>query len=179
MINTINHYLLDIIEKNIFPETATVVSVKEGRVFGAAIVDQEGRHILHSTNQIISSQNPLMHGEVATLTKAFAELRTNDLSKYILLSTHEPCPMCISAAYWSGIQTIYYLFSYEDTDTLFQMPDDLMMCKELFGTKHPRVDNSLIRLTRITEPKERVKLLYKRYIELFNDHGFERQQGVI
>jgi tRNA(Arg) A34 adenosine deaminase TadA len=52
--------------------------------------------------------------EVIAICGASAILRTRDLSSCVLCSTHEPCPMCMSAAIWARIGTIVFGATMED-----------------------------------------------------------------
>ena len=53
----------------------------------------------------------------------------------MFLSTHEPCPLCLSAITWTGFDTFYYFFSYEDSRDAFDIPHDLRILKEVFGVE--------------------------------------------
>ena len=50
----------------------------------------------------------------------------------LLLSTHEPCPMCAAAIAWSGISEVYFLFDYDDTEKTFVIPHDKNILAQLF-----------------------------------------------
>lgn len=61
-----------------------------------------------------------------------AEART-PLKDCIMLATHEPCSLCLSAITWAGFDSFVYYFSYEDSRDSFGIPHDLRILKEVFG----------------------------------------------
>ena len=80
----------------------------EGGPFGAVIVDKEGNVIAEGNNRVLCDLDPTAHAEVTTIREACKKLRTYDLSNYILYTSCEPCPMCLSAIIWSNIKEIYF-----------------------------------------------------------------------
>ena len=58
--------------------------------------------------------DPTAHAEVVAIRTACEKLKTYDLSGYILYTSCEPCPMCLSAIIWANIKTVYYSGKYED-----------------------------------------------------------------
>lgn len=86
----------------------------EGGPFGAVIIDKEGNIVATGNNQVLKNNDPTAHAEVVAIRNACAKLNTYDLSDYILYTSCEPCPMCLSAIIWSNIKQIYYACTRED-----------------------------------------------------------------
>lgn len=125
--------LLDVVENEIVPITRQGVS-EGNKLFGAAVLERSSlRPVVVGTNQ--ETQNPLWHGEVSALNDYWA-LPAGDRAspeECVFLSTHEPCSLCLSAITWSGFDSFYYLFSYEDSRDAFAIPHDLRILEEVFG----------------------------------------------
>ncbi len=81
---------------------------KEGGPFGAVIIDKDGNVIANGNNQVLLQNDPTAHAEIVAIRNACKVLNTYDLSDYILYTSCEPCPMCLSAIIWSNIKTVYY-----------------------------------------------------------------------
>ena len=80
----------------------------DGGPFGAIITDMDGNIVCREHNRVLSNNDPTAHAEVMAIRKACDILNTYDLSNYILYSSCEPCPMCLSAIIWSNIKKVYY-----------------------------------------------------------------------
>ena len=87
---------------------------QEGGPFGAVITDKNGNIIAEGNNQVLKDLDPTAHAEIVTIRKACEKLKTYDLSEYILYTSCEPCPMCLSAIIWANIKTVYYGCTKED-----------------------------------------------------------------
>lgn len=81
---------------------------KEGGPFGAVIIDKDGNIIANGNNQVLLQNDPTAHAEIVAIRNACKILNTYDLSDYILYTSCEPCPMCLSAIIWSNIKKVYY-----------------------------------------------------------------------
>ena len=90
------------------------VSHNEGGPFGAVITDKEGNIIAKGNNMVLANNDPTAHAEVTVIRKACEKLGTYDLSGYILYTSCEPCPMCLSAIIWSNIKEVYYACTKDD-----------------------------------------------------------------
>ncbi len=89
------------------------IHTMEGGPFGAVIV-RNGEVIASSHNQVLATNDPTMHAEIATIRKACKKLNTFDLSDCEIYSSCEPCPMCLSAIMWAKIKKIYFGCNRED-----------------------------------------------------------------
>ena len=86
----------------------------EGGPFGAVITDKDGNIISVANNQVLKNNDPTAHAEVQAIREACKKLNTHDLSGYILYTSCEPCPMCLSAIIWANIKEVYYACTRED-----------------------------------------------------------------
>ncbi|MGD8587567.1 MAG: nucleoside deaminase [Chromatiales bacterium] len=84
-----------------------------GGPFGAVVVC-EGEIVGRGWNQVILQQDPTAHAEILAIRDACRRLGRFHLEDAILYSTCEPCPMCLSAAYWARIPTLVYAADARD-----------------------------------------------------------------
>ena len=90
----------------------------EGGPFGAVIVDSDGNIVAIGHNRVLASCDPTAHAEVETIRTACKNLNTHDLSGCTLYTSCEPCPMCLSAAIWANIKTIYCGCTRKDAEKI-------------------------------------------------------------
>jgi tRNA(Arg) A34 adenosine deaminase TadA len=124
---------LDVVEADILPMTAEAVRIGN-KIFGAAILRKSDRSlVLAAPNN--ETENPLWHGEVHAL-KRFYEMPAStrpDPKDCLFIATHEPCSLCLSAITWTGFDNFYFLFSHEDSRSIFNIPHDSKILKEVFS----------------------------------------------
>ena len=87
---------------------------EEGGPFGAVIVSKDGNIIAKGNNTVIKNNDPTEHAEMNVIREACKKLGTYDLSEYILYTSCEPCPMCLSAIIWANIKEVYYACTKKD-----------------------------------------------------------------
>lgn len=78
-----------------------------GGPFGAVIV-KDGRVIAEGWNEVTSSNDPTAHAEIVAIRRACAAVSDFKLRGAIIYSSCEPCPMCLSAIYWSRLGAVYF-----------------------------------------------------------------------
>jgi tRNA(Arg) A34 adenosine deaminase TadA len=89
--------------------TARSMKTASPRPFGASIVQtRSGRVLLRALNAVRQEFDPSAHAETRAIRLATKRLKKISLAGYTLYTTCEPCPMCMSAALWSGLDRVVY-----------------------------------------------------------------------
>jgi tRNA(Arg) A34 adenosine deaminase TadA len=77
--------------------------------FGAEIVEtRTHRRLVSRLNQVVPENDPTCHAEVRTVRFAAKKIGSPCLKGYTLYSTCEPCPMCMTACLWAGLDRVVY-----------------------------------------------------------------------
>lgn len=88
-----------------------------GGPFGSVVV-KDGKVVAKSANLVTTTLDPTAHAEVAAIRLACKKLKTFDLTGCVIYASCEPCPMCLSAIYWSRINTLYYANTKTDAKNI-------------------------------------------------------------
>jgi len=83
------------------------VTSNHGGPFGAVIV-RDGSVVGEGVNSVTTANDPSAHAEINAIRDAAKSLGTFNLVGCELYTSCEPCPMCLSAAYWARVDAIYY-----------------------------------------------------------------------
>ena len=102
-----NKFMLRAIELSISSANGT------GGPFGCVIV-KDDKIIAEGLNKVTFSNDPTAHAEIVAIREACKKLNTFNLSGCDLYASCEPCPMCLSAIYWSHVDNIFYANTRED-----------------------------------------------------------------
>jgi tRNA(Arg) A34 adenosine deaminase TadA len=96
----------------------------EGGPFGAVVV-RDGKIIAEGWNQVIVSHDPTAHAEINAIRAACAAAGHFHLPNSTLFASSEPCPMCLSAAYWARIGRIVFANSRAEAAAIGFCDDEL------------------------------------------------------
>ena len=99
-----------------------------GGPFGCVIA-KDGKIVAEGSNKVTSTNDPTAHGEIVAIREACRKLNTFNLLGCELYSSCEPCPMCLSAIYWSHINIVYYANNRNDAKNIDF--DDSMIYSEI------------------------------------------------
>lgn len=108
-----------------------------GGPFGAVLI-KDGEIIGRGTNLVTLNNDPTAHAEVQAIRDACRALGDFQLTGCELYVNCEPCPMCLAAAYWARVDTIYYAASA--TDAAEAGFDDVVIKNEIL---HPPSERRL------------------------------------
>ncbi|MBT3028933.1 MAG: tRNA-specific adenosine deaminase [gamma proteobacterium symbiont of Ctena orbiculata] len=89
------------------------IELGDGGPFGAVLV-LDGRIIGRGWNQVVKLNDPTAHAEMLAIRDACAHAKRFHLPGSVLYTSCEPCPMCLSAAYWTHIERLVYAAGAED-----------------------------------------------------------------
>ena len=79
------------------------------RPFGACVVHSaSGKQLVRALNAVRQRCDPSAHAEVQAIRDATRKLKQISLAGYTLYTTCEPCPMCMSAALWAGLDRVVF-----------------------------------------------------------------------
>ena len=76
--------------------------------FGAGVFSIQGRELAISCNTVVSTNNPTAHAEINAIAAACQVLGTANLEEHWLITTAEPCPMCMAAIAMAGIRLVAF-----------------------------------------------------------------------
>lgn len=89
------------------------ISLREGNSGFGALIVKDGEIIAQTHDTDTTDGDPTAHAEIKAIRTAAHRLG-KDLTGCILVSTHEPCPMCSTAALWAGITELAFGVSIKD-----------------------------------------------------------------
>jgi len=118
--------------KNRFMSRAIELSIESvksgGGPFGSVII-KNNEIISEGMNRVTKNNDPTAHGEIVAIRNACKNLNNFSLKGCELYTSCEPCPMCLSAIYWSRVDKIYYANTRDDAKKIDF--DDSLIYSEL------------------------------------------------
>ena len=94
-------------------ELASLSRAKGNHPFGSLLVDPSGRVVLEAENTVVTDHDVTGHAELNLVRRASIQFDFEALAGVTLYTSTEPCAMCSSAIYWSGIGRVIYALSSE------------------------------------------------------------------
>ncbi|WP_406862789.1 nucleoside deaminase [Streptomyces sp. HUAS MG47] len=92
---------------------ATQSVANGGGPFGALIA-KDGEIVAFGNNQVTANLDPTAHAEVSAIRAACKQLNTFSLEGCVLVTSCEPCPMCLSSALWARVDRIVFAADRDD-----------------------------------------------------------------
>ena len=95
-----------------------------GGPFGAAVFESEtGRLVGVGVNLVVPMNNSVLHAEMVAFMDAESRLQSYTLAAdgmpaHEVVTTCEPCAMCLGASLWSGVKRIVYGATRDDASAL-------------------------------------------------------------
>jgi guanine deaminase len=96
----------------------------DGGPFGAVVV-RDGKVIGEGWNRVVVDRDPTAHAEVNAIRAACAAIGTFHLTGCVLYASSEPCPMCLSAAYWARLERIVFANSRAEAAAIGFCDDEI------------------------------------------------------
>ncbi len=98
------------VDKMRFVLSLTELNIADGGgPFGAAIFDEEHRLVAPGVNRVVADSAPIAHAEIVAIAAAGQAAGSWDLAstgKLTLVTSTEPCAMCLGAVPWSGVSAV-------------------------------------------------------------------------
>ena len=89
-------------------DRALAAAQQSGKAGIAAAVMRGGQIVATGENEVHLQTDPTKHAEMVAITRAAAALDRADLSDCTIISTLQPCEMCLSAIRFAGISRIIF-----------------------------------------------------------------------
>ncbi len=120
----VTHYM------NIAIEEAKL-SLREGNHGFGAVLIKDGQIIAAEHDREETAGDPTAHAELNAIKAAVRKLG-KDLAGCVLITTHEPCPMCAGAIVWANISGLAFGCSIKDARSQGRRRIDLT-CEDVFN----------------------------------------------
>ena len=123
-----------------------------GGPFGAVVFEKDsGKIVTPGINLVLQTNNSVMHAEIVAIVLAQQKVNSFDLGaeglpEYELVSSTEPCAMCLGAVPWSGIASLVCGARDEDARKIgFDEGDKPEKWWEFFKSRNIQVTRDVLR----------------------------------
>ena len=103
--------------------------------FGAVLVDENNQVRLQAENTVVTGRDVTNHAETNLVRLASQQFSPQQLARFTLYSSTEPCAMCAGAIHWGRIGRVVYALSEEELYAIVgPSPEHLVLpCREVFA----------------------------------------------
>ena len=103
--------------------------------FGAILVDEQNHVLLQAENTVRTGMDSTGHAETNLVRLATRSYSPEQLARYTLYSSTEPCAMCAGAIHWSQLGRVVYALREVDLYAIIgSSPEHLLLpCREIFA----------------------------------------------
>ena len=92
------------------------------------MIVRDGAIVAEGTNE--TARDPTQHAEIVAIRRACEALGTADLSGCEMITSCEPCPMCLGAVYWARLSRLTFANDRHDAARA-GFPDDVTLYDEV------------------------------------------------
>jgi len=121
-------------------------SAREGDYALAAVVVKNAEIVGIGKTRLNHENDPTVHAEIVAIRDACGKLGSRFLNACVLYTTHEPCPMCASAAIWARMQGVVFGATLQDAldrqnlDSKFTWRQINIPCKNVLSKGEPKLE---------------------------------------
>jgi len=84
-----------------------------GAPFGAVLA-RDGTVLHEAVNECVQTGDPTAHAEMVALREAGRAHSPEAVAESTMYASGIPCPMCLAAMHFAGVERVVYAFSQED-----------------------------------------------------------------
>lgn len=113
-----------------------------------AVVEYRGEILAMSPNVTRFNNDPTRHAELEVMKLALRKMKKRFLQDCVLYTTHEPCPMCTTAAIWVKLKGIVFgarlsdmsAFSKKNGSNAFRWRTVKITASEVISKGEPKLE---------------------------------------
>ena len=94
-------------------EVAAAARERGNHPFGALLTDPLGAVVETAENSVVTERDVTGHAETNLVRLASRRFTRDELQRYTLYTSTEPCAMCAGAIYWAGIGRVVFALAEE------------------------------------------------------------------
>lgn len=124
----------------------------------SSVLVKDQKILVEATNQTTAEDNPTSHAEMVAIREACRTHGSRSLAGGTIYCSCEPCPMCLSAMFYTGITRVVFAATLEDAID-FGSGDPCLSARWL--NEHGRMHIELLQLGGKTTREDMVALFKK------------------